>query len=86
MVYFHSENSNLGILWRALEWKMAIRYIYGHLVYFIGIGIFLNNLVSAPASGIKLIYTKPDSRTINLTCSATGVYPKPEVQLSWGSE
>ena len=53
--------------------------VYGNSPYY-------QFVITAPASGIKLIYTKPDSRTINLTCSATGIYPKPEVQLLWGSE
>jgi hypothetical protein len=32
MVYFQTENPNLGIFWRALDWKL-----YGHLEYFTGI-------------------------------------------------
>nr|XP_040569180.1 uncharacterized protein LOC121118656 [Lepeophtheirus salmonis] len=40
--------------------------------------------VYSPAQDLKLYYTKPDSRRINLTCKATGVYPKPEVSLTWG--
>jgi hypothetical protein len=46
MVYFKTQNPNLGIFWRALEWKMLVCFItiwnilqpfgkiYGHLVYF----------------------------------------------------
>jgi hypothetical protein len=49
MLHFHTKNTNLGISWRALEWKMlvcfmAIRNIlcplgvfYVHLVYFVAI-------------------------------------------------
>ena len=40
--------------------------------------------LSAPASDVSLIYTKPDAQTVNLTCSVEGVYPEPEVELSWG--
>jgi len=40
--------------------------------------------VFAPASDVSLIYTKPDAQTVNLTCSVEGVYPEPEVELSWG--
>ena len=40
--------------------------------------------IAAPPWDVNLIYTRPDSNHINLTCSAFGVYPKPEVELSWG--
>ena len=39
---------------------------------------------AAPPWDVNLIYTRPDSNHINLTCSAFGVYPKPELLLSWG--
>jgi hypothetical protein len=26
MVYLHTKNSNLGILWKALEWKMLVYF------------------------------------------------------------
>ena len=42
--------------------------------------------ISAPATDVRLQYSKPDSRTINLTCKANGVFPKPEVTLSWGPQ
>merc|ERR1711953_571994 len=41
-------------------------------------------IVYAPPWEVNLIYTRPDSNHINLTCSAFGVYPKPELLLSWG--
>jgi len=41
-------------------------------------------IVYAPPEEVNLIYTRPDINHINLTCSAFGVYPKPEVSLSWG--
>ena len=41
-------------------------------------------LISAPPRNIEIYYTHPDSKTVNLTCSAKGVYPKPELKLSWG--
>jgi hypothetical protein len=42
MVYFYTKNPNLGIFWRALEWKrlvyfMTIQNIFSRLVYFIAI-------------------------------------------------
>ena len=40
--------------------------------------------LAAPAADVSLIYTKPDAYTVNLTCSVEGVYPEPEVELSWG--
>jgi len=40
--------------------------------------------VYAPPRNIEIYYTHPDSKTVNLTCSAKGVYPKPELKLSWG--
>ena len=33
---------------------------------------------------MRLVYQRPDMNHINLTCSARGVFPKPEVSLSWG--
>ena len=41
--------------------------------------------LSAPAHEIKLFYTKPYTDFINLTCTATGVFPEPEMKLSWGT-
>jgi hypothetical protein len=44
IVFLNSKNSNLGILCRVLELIMLVfliaMYIYGHLVYFVFIGIF----------------------------------------------
>jgi hypothetical protein len=52
MVYFHTKNPNLGVLKRALELKMLLHFMvilnflrqsvmfYGHLVYFVVIGIY----------------------------------------------
>jgi hypothetical protein len=42
MVYFQTENTNLGKFWRALEWKMLVYFmapcnILQHLVYFMAI-------------------------------------------------
>jgi hypothetical protein len=45
MVCFQTKNSNLGKFWRALEWKMLVKFMviwnilqsfYGHLVMFCG--------------------------------------------------
>jgi hypothetical protein len=36
MVYFHTKNSNLEKIWRALEWK-NVRILYDHLEYFTAI-------------------------------------------------
>ena len=52
-----------------LDQCFNIRYIY----------------LSAPAHEIKLFYTKPYTDFINLTCTATGVFPEPEMKLSWGT-
>lgn len=41
-------------------------------------------IVYSPPWDMNLIYTRPDMDHINLTCSAFGVFPKPEVSLSWG--
>jgi hypothetical protein len=41
MVYFQTENPNLGKFWRALEWKMLIHIIYVHLEYFTAIWYIL---------------------------------------------
>ena len=41
--------------------------------------------IIAPAHEIKLFYTKPYSDFINLTCTASGVFPEPEMKLSWGA-
>lgn len=41
-------------------------------------------IVYSPASNVRLTYSKLDYQTINLTCSAFGLYPEPEVKLSWG--
>ena len=38
---------------------------------------------SAPPQNIEISYTHPDSKTVNLTCSAKGVYPKPDLKLTW---
>jgi hypothetical protein len=52
MAYFHSKNPNLGLLWRALEWKILVYFrtiwnillpfgiFYGILVYFVVIWYF----------------------------------------------
>jgi hypothetical protein len=57
MVYFRTENPNLGTFWRAMEWKMfcilwSFGIFYGHFVSFIVVwyilrkfGIFFHNLV-----------------------------------------
>jgi len=42
-------------------------------------------IIYSPAHEIKLFYTKPYTDFINLTCTASGVYPEPEMKLSWGS-
>jgi hypothetical protein len=34
MVYFQTENPNLGKFWRVWQWKMLICIFYGHFVYF----------------------------------------------------
>ncbi len=39
---------------------------------------------SAPAQSVNLIYTKPAEDAVNLTCSASGAFPQPEVRISWG--
>ena len=41
-------------------------------------------LFAAPPKDIAIYYTKPDSRTVNLTCMAKGVFPKPDLRLLWG--
>lgn len=41
-------------------------------------------IIYSPVKDIDLIYTKPDDETINLTCSATGVFPEPNIDLHWG--
>jgi len=41
-------------------------------------------IVYSPPRDIEIFYTKPDSRTLNLTCLARGVFPKPHLELSWG--
>ena len=43
-------------------------------------------LLPAPVRDISLVYTKPDQDTINLTCSATGVFPEPTIDLHWGQQ
>ena len=47
-----------------------------------------NNLLTssfpAPPRDVSLIYGYPDENHINLTCSAQGIYPKPDIKLSWG--
>jgi hypothetical protein len=58
MVYFQTENTNLGKFWGALEWKRFVYYstyvwpfvihmyiYYGHLEYYIAIWQFSGNLV-----------------------------------------
>ena len=40
--------------------------------------------IPAPPTDIRLIYFRPNPDQINLTCSVSGVYPKPDVRLSWG--
>jgi hypothetical protein len=42
MVYFHTKNPNLGILWWALEWKTLI--IYCHLEYFTAVRYICMNI------------------------------------------
>lgn len=42
--------------------------------------------VYSPPSDVQLVHTKPDSKTVNLTCTARGVYPKPEIKLFWGNK
>jgi hypothetical protein len=58
MVYFQTQNPNLGRFWRALEWKklvylMAVGIYYGQLVYFMQIcNLCSGNLVHFPRFGI----------------------------------
>ena len=54
----------------------------GYLDSYLLFAIFF---LSAPAHEIKLFYTKPYTDFINLTCTATGVFPEPEMKLSWGT-
>jgi len=42
-------------------------------------------IVYAPPRNIEIFYTRADSRTLNLTCMARGVFPKPDLRLSWGN-
>jgi len=42
-------------------------------------------VVYAPPRNIDIFYTRADSRTLNLTCMARGVFPKPDLRLSWGN-
>lgn len=42
-------------------------------------------IVYAPPRNIEIFYTRADSRTLNLTCMARGVFPKPDLELSWGN-
>jgi len=42
-------------------------------------------IIYSPAHEIKLFYTKPYTDFINLTCTASGVFPEPEMKLSWGT-
>jgi hypothetical protein len=37
MVYFRTENPNLGKFWTALEWRMLVYLFNGHLEYFTAI-------------------------------------------------
>jgi len=46
--------------------------------------LHLNSFFPARASEVDLTYSKPDADTVNLTCSVAGVYPEPEVKLTWG--
>lgn len=41
-------------------------------------------IVYSPPKDVSLIYTQPDENHINLTCAAHGIYPKPDIDLSWG--
>jgi hypothetical protein len=45
MAYFHTKNPTLGRFWRVLQWKMLLRYIYGHLVYFTAIWLVCGLLI-----------------------------------------
>ena len=54
------------------------------LAVFLGFILFFP-MIAAPPRDMEITYTKPDSRSLNLTCIARGVYPKPIVRLSWGN-
>ncbi len=52
---------------------------------FLAVLFYFFLLIAAPPRDMEITYTKPDSRSLNLTCIAKGVYPKPIVRLSWGN-
>jgi hypothetical protein len=42
MVYFETKNSNLGIFWRALDWKILLNFIAVWCLYFMSIRYFIS--------------------------------------------
>jgi hypothetical protein len=83
MVYFQTQNHNLGKFWRGLQWKMLVYFmdiwsIYGHLIYFIDIcyilwsfGIFLLILVSCTKQNLA-----------NLLVTSTARAPSARLEIS----
>ena len=64
---------------------LALCKIFSNICSFVIINFICFIYVLAPAQDISLVYTKPNSDLINLTCNANGVFPEPEIKLSWGA-
>jgi hypothetical protein len=70
MVYFQNKNSNLGKVWRALEWKYLV-----YLEYFTAIWYFL-----CPISNVvvcNLVYFSP----LSILCQQKSENPAPYIQF-----
>jgi hypothetical protein len=72
MEYIENNNSNLGVFWRALEWKMLVYFlpfetVYGHLIYFMDLyihGTICGNLVFLP---VLVCCTKQNLATLGIS-------------------